>query len=134
VAGRLAWQAEERGQHRLSLLWLAVGMGGVVVASSGISLTTFIRRPEYVALSRGGAAPPHEPDDGGPPPPPPGRSLPGRIIGLIEWAGRTVINYPCWFYLPALLGRIEWFLLPYLCAHALYLGRTGLGVLLRLAR
>lgn len=124
------------------VLWLAVGLGGVAAASSGMSITTFVRRPEYfeavhgtrpekvpgfTALRAAGAA--------SPAPPP---SLPKRLILLpvrvLEWLGKLTLHYPAWFYIPALLGHIEWFLLPYLAAHILYLGRSALVVLIRLGR
>lgn len=120
VAGRLAWQ-DPAGRD----LWMALGLGGVVVVSSGISLTTFMRRQEYVAATaRSGGQGQGEGH----------RSLLSRAVALAEWGGKFVVNYPGWFWGPALLGRIEYFLLPYLAANLLYLGRSGLMVLWRLGR
>jgi phosphatidylglycerophosphate synthase len=121
VAGRLGWQDPARRE-----LWLGLGLAGVVVVSSGISLTTFMRRQEYVVAT----ARPGGPGDGQ------GgrRSLLSRAVALAEWGGKFVVNYPGWFWGPALLGRIEYFLVPYLVANLLYLGRSGLTVLWRLGR
>ncbi len=133
VAGRLAWQQVERSSPREALCWLTLGLGGVAVAAIGIAMTTFMRRPEYLAYAKtqqGNKDPQGNPS--------PGlsqkRSVLQRIIAACEWVGRSVINYPSWFFLPALLGRIEWFLLPYLGAHLLYLGRASVSVLLLLGR
>jgi hypothetical protein len=119
------------------LVWLAAGLVGVVVAASGCSLTTFMRRPEYfeavtgkkpervpgfTALRAEGEAPPRET---------PLVLLPVRAV---EWLGKLTLHYPAWFYVPALLGHIEWFLIPYVLAHAMYLGRSSLVVLVKLGR
>ena len=62
------------------------------------------------------------------------RQLVRLPIRLLEETGKLVLHYPAWFYVPALLGRLEWFLVPYVLAHALYLGRSGLVVLVKLGR
>lgn len=133
--------AEWAGSWRL--FWLGFGLCGVVVATSGLSLTTFMRRPEYFEATTGKKArrvsgftalEADEPDAA----PAPKRSLVGRLVRLpiriLEEAGKLVLHYPAWFYIPALLGHIEWFLIPYVLAHAMYLGRSGLIVLLKLGR
>ena len=65
-------------------------------------------------------------------------SLVGKLlrlpIRLLEAVGKLTLHYPAWFFVPALLGRLEWFLLPYLAAHTLYLGRSWLGVIWKLGR
>ena len=133
--------AEWAGSWRL--FWLGFGLCGVVVATSGLSLTTFMRRPEYFEATTGKKArrvsgftalEADEPAAA----PAPKRSLVGRLLRLpiriLEEAGKLVLHYPAWFYVPALLGHIEWFLIPYVLAHAMYLGRSGLIVLLKLGR
>lgn len=123
-----------------SVFWLVLGLAGVVIAASGISITTFTRRPEYFEAVHGkkGERVPgftrfKEPVSDAPPPSPLKRLvlLPVRVL---EALGKLALHYPAWFYIPALLGRIEWFLLPYLAAHALYLLRSGLVVLVKLGR
>ncbi len=157
VAGRLAWQSFDSAQrsavpfiddHAASLftgflaplgpfsglpgagVWLAVGLLGVVIVASGISLTTFMRRPEYLQATGRPVPPPGEK----PVAPPPSRSLVGRLVSACEAAGKAVLHYPQWFWLPAVFDRIDLFLLPYLAAHALYLSRAGLIVLWKLGR
>ncbi|MFO0574377.1 MAG: CDP-alcohol phosphatidyltransferase family protein [Polyangia bacterium] len=123
-----------------TVFWLVIGLCGVVIAASGISITTFTRRPEYFEAVHGtkGERVPgftrfKEPVKDAPPP-----SLVGQLVRLpvrvLEGLGKMALHYPAWFYIPALLDRIEWFLLPYLLAHALYLSRAGLVVLIKLGR
>lgn len=124
------------------VVWLVFGLFGVVMAASGCSMTTFMRRPEYfeavtgqkservpgfTALRPEGA--PAEPK-----PSSPLRSLILFPIRVLEWLGKLTLHYPAWFYIPALLGHLEWFLIPYVAAHTLYLGRSGLVVLVKLGR
>jgi hypothetical protein len=152
VAGRLAWIGVPLPGPLGALLgpagealsptvfWLVIGLCGVVIAASGISITTFTRRPEYFEAVHGvkGERVPgftrfKEPVTSAPPP-----SLLKRLVRLpvrlLEGLGKMALHYPAWFYIPALLDRIEWFLLPYLLAHAMYLARAGLVVLIKLGR
>lgn len=109
------------------LSWLLLGVGGLLVVATGISLTTFLRRPEYLQAI---GAPPIPPatDRGGHAP----KSL--SPIALVEAAGRFVLHYPSWFLVVALTNRLTIFVYLYLGAHTLYLGRAGLTVLLKLGR
>lgn len=59
VAGTGARLWHERGDER----WLLEGLAGLVGVAAAISLTTFVRRPEYVAAT--GAAPPPSAGDYG---------------------------------------------------------------------
>lgn len=146
IAGRLALQsapAVAAGSLFAgvdgSLFWLGFGLFGVTAAASGMSLTTFMRRPEYFEATTGqkavrvvGFTRFEEPKPAAPP------SLLRRLIRLpitlLEETGKLVLHYPAWFYIPALLGQIEWFLVPYVLAHTMYLGRSGLVVLIKLGR
>ena len=128
IAGHLALKQVEAGNQTPALWWLGLGLLGVVIVSSGISLTTFMRRPEYVALS----ANPAGLDSSNPAPS--SKTLLQKIIWGCEAVGHFIINYPSWLWLPAFLGKIEFFLIPYLVAHFLYLGRAGLSILWKLGR
>ncbi len=121
------------------VFWLAVGLAGVCIAASGISTTTFMRRPEYFEAVHGkkgervaGYTKFKEPEAAKP------TSLAGTLvrlpIRLLEAFGKITLHYPAWFFIPALLGKIEWFLLPYLAAHTMYLGRSWLTVIWKLGR
>lgn len=124
--------------------WLVFGMFGVVVAASGCSITTFMRRPEYFEAVTGkkservpGFTALRESSDDQRPTktaPSPLKRLIFAPIRVVEWLGKLTLHYPAWFYVPALLGRIEWFLIPYLAAHTMYLLRSSAIVLIRLGR
>ena len=114
-----------------SIVWLLVGIGGLFVAATGITLTSFMRRPEY--LDATGTKP--RPDfmqpkekDAAP------RSLVGRVVGAVEWVGRYIVHYPSWIVYTAAADRLDLFVWIYLGAHTLYLGRASLTVLVKLGR
>lgn len=140
-AGRLAFLQEPAlvGPLPGREFWLLFGLCGVTAAASGMALTTFMRRPEYFEATTGqkavrvaGFTRFEEPKPAAPP------SLVRTIVRLplrlLEETGKLVLHYPAWFYVPALLGRIEWFFVPYVLAHAMYLGRSALVVLIKLGR
>ena len=106
------------------LVW---GLGGVVAAATGITLTSFMRRPEYLdatgappilpATERAGFAP---------------ASL--HPIALVEALGKLVLHYPTWFLFVCAANRLQIFVYAYVGAHVLYLGRASLKILLALGR
>ncbi len=120
AAVRLWWMAGEA-------CYLLIGLGGLCAAAVGITLTSFIRRPEYLeatgvaailpATERGGHAP---------------RSL--HPVALVEALGKLVLHYPSWFLLVCVANRLEIYLYAYVGAHVLYLGRTTLIILVKLGR
>lgn len=124
--------------------WLAFGMLGVAIAASGCSITTFMRRPEYFEAVTGkkservpGFTALRESSDDQQAPKAAPSALKRLIfapIRVVEWLGKLTLHYPAWFYVPALLGRLEWFLIPYLAAHTMYLLRSSAIVLIRLGR
>ena len=121
------------------VFWLGLGLLGVCIAAAGISTTTFMRRPEYFEAVHGkkgervaGYTKWKEPTE--PAPSSPFKRLVLLPIRLLESLGKLTLHYPAWFIFPALFGRMEWFLLPYLCAHTLYLGRSWLTVIWKLGR
>lgn len=125
LAGRLGWMAWEVGQPHRAMLWLGLGMAGVVVVACGIALTTFMRRPEYVQYNMSPTAPAV----------PVQKTSPAhRLLKAVERGGQWVINYPSWIWLPAVLGHAEWFLIPYLVVMTAHLGYAGLRILFRLGR
>lgn len=138
VVVRVGWMYWERNEPQWAVWSFTLGLVGTAVVSCGISLTTLMRRPEYLQAAYpalGKAAIAEQATAEVPEP----RSLPlrpglARVIKAIEWVGRTLINYPSWIWIPALLGRYEWFFLVYASAHTLHLGRSGLTLLWRLGR
>jgi phosphatidylglycerophosphate synthase len=125
-----------------NLFWLSFGLLGVVVAASGCSLTTFMRRPEYFEAVYGkkpervpGFTALRASQEAAPVRPRPLWQRLGLLpVSVLEWLGKLTLHYPAWFYIPALLGRIEWFFIPYVLAHVMYLGRSFLVVLIKLGR
>jgi hypothetical protein len=131
VAGRL-WG--DSGDER----FLLEGLAALAAVASGISLTTFIRRPEYRAatgavVSQGtgdygeGFAPKASPTDTP-------RSPLRQLIGLIERLGRFLIHYPSYLLFVAIADRLDLFLHIYFAVHAAYAARALLGVTLKLGR
>ncbi len=104
--------------------WLLVGIGGLVTVASGIALTTFMRREEYLKATRTKPAPLTGMGGG----------LGPGVIGMVEWVGKNVIQYPQYVWILCLLNRLDVFLLVYLGANLLYLGRSGLLILVKLGR
>jgi phosphatidylglycerophosphate synthase len=106
--------------------YLLLGIGGLVALATGVALTTFVRRPEIdttrvVGESTALAVP--------------ARGSPLRAaVGFAERIAKVLIHYPSYIWLAALLGRLDWYLLPYVAVNALYAARTLLSVGVRFGR
>lgn len=105
---------------------LVVGIVGLFALASGISLTSFMRRPEY------GAKPPTE--DGQPAEVGGRRGPIGQVLTALEWSARVVVHYPQYIWLCALADRIDVYFWAYGAVNVLYLGMSMLKILLRLGR
>ncbi|HEX7837925.1 MAG TPA: CDP-alcohol phosphatidyltransferase family protein [Kofleriaceae bacterium] len=105
---------------------LLVGLAGLFCLASGISLTSFMRRPEY------GARPPTA--DGQPAELTRRRGAIGSVLNVLEWAARVVVHYPQYLWLCALANRIDVYFWAYAVVNALYLARSLAQILLRLGR
>jgi phosphatidylglycerophosphate synthase len=127
------WRAD--GQ----LTWLLEGLLALVAVASAISLTTFLRRPEYVAAT-GAAAPPSMGDYGDgfaalkDKPPTPRPSLVRHAVRAIEAVGRLIIHYPSYLVFVAIADRLDFFLHAYLAVNAAYAARSLLAITLKLGR
>ena len=113
--------------------WLVEALVGLAVVASAISLTTFIRRPEY--LSATGAARPQSAGDYGDGFA--GEHKPARsasLLGLVEDVGRFLIHYPSYMVFVAAADQLDVFLHVYLAINAAYAARSLLGVALKLGR
>jgi len=108
--------------------YLLVGLAGMACLGAGLSMTTFVRRPEY------GGPPPTE--DGQPTQPRALRGPAGIAIGLVERAARLVVHYPSYILLVALIppGRLDIYFWAYAAVNALYAGRSFLAIALKLGR
>ena len=120
VAVRLWWPAHEAR-------WLLEGLGALVAVAAAISLTTFVRRPEYAAAT--GAKVSHGAGDygegfGADKKTPPRRSP----LALVEALGRFVVHYPSYIVFVALANRMDLFLHAYLAMNAAYGARAFLSI------
>ena len=108
---------------------------GLVAVASAISLTTFVRRPEYAAAT--GARAGHGAGDYGDgfdtAAAPPARASWSPLRAL-ESLGRFLVHYPSYILFVALLDRIDLFLHVYIAVNAAYAGRSLLGVASKLGR
>jgi len=105
--------------------YLLVTIGGLVVVASAISLTTFMRRPEY--------APP--PPTSGMAPPPPWPRHPVKIaVRLALAAAKYVAHYPSYMLWLAFADRIDLYLFAYIAVHIVYVARSMLAIVFKLGR
>jgi phosphatidylglycerophosphate synthase len=119
-----------RGAH--DARWLVEGVLGLVAVATAISLTTFIRRPEYAAAT--GAAVSHGAGDYGEgfdaKPATPSRSPLALLLSL----GSFLAHYPSYILFVAIADRMDLFLHVYAGLHAAYAARALLGILRKLGR
>jgi phosphatidylglycerophosphate synthase len=108
--------------------YLLVGLAGLVCLAAGLSLTTFMRRPEY------GASSPTE--DGLPRAVTRRRGLVGGMVGAVERAARVVVHYPAYLLIVALIppGRLDLYFWAYSGVNALYAARAFLQIFFKLGR
>lgn len=112
--------------------WLLEGLAGLGIVAGAISLTTFVRRPEYAAAT--GATVSHGVGDYGEgfqSHAPAKRRSP---LAIVEAIGRFIVHYPSYILFVALANRIDLFLHAYLLMNAAYAARSMLGIALKLGR
>jgi phosphatidylglycerophosphate synthase len=127
ACGIRLWRADS---HEL---WLVEAVLGLLVVASAISLTTFMRRPEYLTAT-GAARPQSAGDygDGFAPAASKARAL--SVVGLVEDLGRFLVHYPSYILIVAIADQLDVFLHVYLAVNAAYAGRSLLSVALKLGR
>jgi phosphatidylglycerophosphate synthase len=111
ISVRLAMEHDE-------VLFLQIGLGGLVMLASGTALTTFLRRPEIAGTAPAPAAS--------------NRSL--SPLAIIERIAKFLIHYPSYIWAAAFAGRMELYLYPYVIVNALYAAKTLAGVAVRFGR
>ncbi|HLK90303.1 MAG TPA: CDP-alcohol phosphatidyltransferase family protein [Polyangia bacterium] len=105
--------------------WLLEGLGALVAVAGAISLTTFMRRPEYAAAT-GAAVAKGAGDYGeGFAAAAPTRRSP---LALVEAVGRFIVHYPSYIVFVALANRMDLFLHAYLAMNAAYAARALLTI------
>jgi phosphatidylglycerophosphate synthase len=120
-----------RGAH--DERWLLEGLLGLAAVATAISLTTFVRRPEYAAAT--GGAVEHGAGDYGEgfdaAKPAPRRRSP---MALVEMFGRFIVHYPSYILFVAIADRMDLFLHAYVGMNAAYAARSLLVVARKLGR
>ncbi len=105
---------------------LLVGLAGLFCLAAGLSLTSFLRRPELGAKQ---ATEDGQPAEVG------GRKGPvGLALTALEMASRVVVHYPQYIWICALVDRIDIYFWAYAGINALYLLKCLATILLRLGR
>jgi phosphatidylglycerophosphate synthase len=115
--------------------WLVEALVGLCAVASAISLTTFVRRQEYLAAT--GAAPPASAGDYGAGFAPASASTAAAgfsPVRAVESVGRFLIHYPSYLVYVALLDALPWFLHVYVAINAAHAARTLAAVTRKLGR
>jgi phosphatidylglycerophosphate synthase len=110
--------------------YLVVGLLGLAAVAAAIALTTFMRRPEYLAAGPPTApAPPPDPHYAPKP-----RSPLALAVAAAEFVGKWVVHYPSYFLYLAIFNFVEGYFFVYIAAHLMYLARSLAQIVLRLGR
>ncbi len=118
-------------QQTAEVAFLVEALAGLCVVASAISLTTFVRRPEYRAATGAAATGTGDYGEGFAAPAPPRRLSP---LAAIESIGKLIIHYPSYLLFVAVADRMDLFLHAYLAMNAAYAARTFLAITLKLGR
>ena len=113
-------------------LWLAEALLGLMLVASAISLTTFMRRPEYLAAT--GSARPASAGDYGQGFSAATAPRATSVVALVEDFGRFLVHYPSYLLFVAIADQLGLFLHVYLAINAAYAGRSLLSVAWKLGR
>lgn len=114
------WQVES------DELFLLYGIGGLFALATGLTLTSFMRRPEYSGQT---------PTKDGQPAIMTKRKGPiGMVLNLLEHAARIVVHYPQYIWICAIADRMEIYFWAYAAVNVLYIARSGLAIIWRLGR
>ena len=112
--------------------WLVEGLLGLVAVASAISLTTFVRRPEYAAAT--GAAVAHGAGDYGAGFDAPAPRAARSPVALAMSFASFLAHYPSYLLFVAIANRLDLFLHVYVGLHAAYAARSLLAIARKLGR
>jgi len=113
-------------QETLDVWILMVGIAGLFCLAAGLSLTSFLRRPELGAKQA---------TEDGQPAATGGRRGPiGLAISGFEWASRIVVHYPQYIWICAVFDRIDIYFWAYAGINALYLAKCLATIVWRFGR
>lgn len=134
VAATAARLYQDSGDARV----LLEGLAALGAVASGVSLTTFTRRPEYRAatgvVAAQGAGDYGEGFASKQPAAAPRPSLVRRVVGAVESLGRFLIHYPSYLVFVAIADRLDLFLHVYFAVNAAYAARAMTAVAARLGK
>ena len=121
-----------RGTHGAH--WLVEGLLGHVAVATAISLTTFVRRPEYVAAT--GATVAHGAGDygGGFDAAAPATKQSRSPMALAMSLAQFLAHYPSYILFVAIANRMDLFLHVYAVLNAAYAVRAFVGIARKLGR
>jgi phosphatidylglycerophosphate synthase len=105
---------------------LVIGMAALFCLAAGISLTSFMRRPEYGAKAW---TPDGQPAELGH-----RRGPIGMALNAVEWAARLVVHYPQYIWICALANRLDVYFWAYGAVSALYLLKSLASIVFKLGR
>jgi hypothetical protein len=107
--------------------FLLLGIAGVAIVASAVSLTTFVRRPEI--SGRATTVEAHYEA---------AEAKPAGPVARIGWAVTTFLrflnHYPSHIWLWAVFGRLEVYLWLWIALNGVYLARGWIGLVVRFAR
>ncbi len=106
--------------------YLVWGLGFLFALATGLTLTSFMRRPEY-----SGETPTK---DGQPAVIAARTGILGTSISALEHVARSVVHYPQYIWILGIFDRIDIYFWAYGVVNVLYIGRTGLAIAWRLGR
>jgi hypothetical protein len=105
---------------------LVIGLAGLFCLAAGLSLTSFLRRPELGV--------PQANEDGQPAEVGGKRGPVGMALFGVEWASRVVVHYPQYIWICAVFDRIDIYFWAYAGVNALYLLKCLAVILWRFGR
>lgn len=111
-------------------IWMLEGLVALVAVASAISLTTFVRRPEYVGS---GPKPASAGDYGEGFTQAPVQPRRGPLA-LVEALGKFLIHYPSYLVYVAVFNRLDLFLHVYAAINAAHAARSFLAIARKLGR
>lgn len=126
AVGIRLWRAD--GQA----LWMVESLLALLAVASAISLTTFVRRPEYAAAT--GASVKQGTGDYGEGFAAAANTSIWSPKRMVETFGSFLVHYPSYMVFVALANRIDIFLHVYLLVNAAHVGRSLLAITLKLGR
>lgn len=116
-------------RHTGEVVYVLAGVVGLISLGSGLSITTFLRRPE-ISNDTVSDRSPHAPLSGEE------RSVPAarKVVAGLERIAQFGIHYPSYLWVAAVLSDIRVYLVPYVVVNVAYFARSVLTLAWRYGR